>query len=131
MYGVSCLPVKRLMQRILLVGDAWVSTRHCLDHVGSTMTVCQFAYSLLLPNILSSLDIVNTESKSLGSSQPSVCRFQVEDVASPHITASFRQFQVEQIASDAKESACRALDIPFFEADNANIPNVTYEVSGQ
>lgn len=55
----------------------------------------------------------------------------MEDVVTPHITASFRQYQVEQIAADAKESACRALDIPFMEAENANIPNVTYEVSGQ
>ncbi|MEW5306390.1 MAG: hypothetical protein WDW36_008858 [Sanguina aurantia] len=54
--------------------------------------------------------------------------FKVEDVVTPHITASFRQYQVEQIAADAKESACRALDIPFMEAENANIPNVTYEL---
>ncbi len=36
--------------------------------------------------------------------------------------------QVEQIAADVKESICRVSDSLFNEAENANIPTVSYEV---
>jgi hypothetical protein len=40
---------------------------------------------------------------------------QVQDVPTPNTTDSFRAFQVEQIAADAKETVCRVNDTPFDE----------------
>jgi len=44
-------------------------------------------------------------------------------------TASFRQFHVDQIAADMKDSICRVSDGPFDAQENVNIPTVSYEVS--
>ena len=44
-------------------------------------------------------------------------------------TASFKQFHVDQIAADMKESICRVSDGPFDAQENVNIPTVSYEVS--
>ena len=47
----------------------------------------------------------------------------------PLTTASYRQYQLEQIGADIKESICRVSDGPFDAEQNANIPTVSYEVS--
>lgn len=44
-------------------------------------------------------------------------------------TTSFKQFHVDQIAADMKESICRVSDGPFDAQENVNIPTVSYEVS--
>ena len=43
-------------------------------------------------------------------------------------TASFRQFHVDQIAADMKESICRVSDGPFDAQENVHVPTVSYEV---
>lgn len=53
---------------------------------------------------------------------------QVHETAAANTTASFRQFHVDQIAADMKESICRVSDNPFDAQDNFNIPTVSYEV---
>lgn len=58
-------------------------------------------------------------------SQPAL---QVLEVAGGS-TASFRQYHVDQIAADMKDSICRVSDTPFDEKENANIPTVSYEAS--
>lgn len=53
----------------------------------------------------------------------------VKDVDCSNITASFREYHVDAICEDAKHTVCRQLsDTPFSPEDNANIPNVTYEL---
>lgn len=54
---------------------------------------------------------------------------QVHEVDAPNTTASFRQFHVDQIAADIKESICRVSDNPFDAQENFNIPTVSYEVN--
>ena len=46
----------------------------------------------------------------------------------PLTTSSYRQYQLEQIGADIKESICRVSDGPFDAEQNANIPTVSYEV---
>ena len=53
----------------------------------------------------------------------------IKDVNCANITDSFRQYHVDAICEDAKHTVCRQLsDTPFSPEDNANIPNVTYEL---
>lgn len=53
----------------------------------------------------------------------------IKEVNCPNITESFRQYHVDAICEDAKHTVCRQLsDTPFSPEDNANIPNVTYEL---
>ncbi len=52
----------------------------------------------------------------------------MKNVEVPHTTASFKQFDVEQIAADIKETICRVSDAAFDAKENANIPAVDYEV---
>lgn len=58
--------------------------------------------------------------------QPGV--FEVHEVDSSNTTASFKQYHVDQIAADMKDSICRVSDTPFDEQENANIPTVSYEL---
>lgn len=53
---------------------------------------------------------------------------QVNPLDFPLTTASYRQYQVEQIGADIKETICRVSDGPFDSEQNANIPTVSYEV---
>ena len=59
---------------------------------------------------------------------PGVTHVQISSLNFPNTTASYRQFCVEAIAADAKESICRVSDFAFSEGDNSNMPTVTYEV---
>lgn len=43
---------------------------------------------------------------------------------------SYNSWAVEAVAGDVKEAICRVSDSAFDPAENANIPTVTYEVSG-
>lgn len=43
-------------------------------------------------------------------------------------TASFRAFHQEAVAADVKETLCRVSEAQFLPEENANIPNVSYEV---
>lgn len=43
-------------------------------------------------------------------------------------TKSYYGWGVEQIAADIKESVSRVSESPFDPAENASIPNVSYEV---
>lgn len=53
----------------------------------------------------------------------------VEDIDCSHITDSFKAYHIDAICQDAKHAVCRQLsDTPFNPEDNANIPNVTYEL---
>lgn len=53
----------------------------------------------------------------------------VKDVNCANITDSFKAYHVAAICEDAKHTVCRQLsDTPFSPEDNANIPNVTYEL---
>ncbi|KAG1665661.1 hypothetical protein FOA52_005451 [Chlamydomonas sp. UWO 241] len=52
----------------------------------------------------------------------------VEDLSLPNTTASFRNFQIDQIAADIKESVCRVSESAFDELANSNIPTVSYEL---
>lgn len=53
----------------------------------------------------------------------------IEDVDCSKITDSFRAYHVDAICQDAKHAVCRQLsDNPFNPDENANIPNVTYEL---
>lgn len=53
---------------------------------------------------------------------------QVQDVGGANTSSSFRQFHVDQIAADLKESICRVSDGPFDAQENSSIPTVSYEV---
>ena len=46
----------------------------------------------------------------------------------PLTTSSYRQYQLEEIGADIKDSICRVSDGPFDAEQNANIPTVSYEV---
>ena len=46
----------------------------------------------------------------------------------PLTASSYRQYHLEQIGADIKESICRVSDGPFDAEQNANIPTVSYEV---
>jgi actin-like protein 6A len=53
----------------------------------------------------------------------------VKDVNCANVTDSFKAYHVAAICEDAKHTVCRQLsDTPFSPEDNANIPNVTYEL---
>lgn len=54
---------------------------------------------------------------------------QLNNLEFPQTSPSYRQFQVEQIAADVKESIGRVSDGPFDAEQNASIPTVNYEVS--
>lgn len=58
--------------------------------------------------------------------QPGV--FEAHEVDGSATTASFKQFHVDQIAADMKESICRVSDGPFDAQENVNIPTVSYEL---
>lgn len=64
-----------------------------------------------------------------GAAARQVWWVQAHEVEGSGTTASFRQFQVDQIAADMKESICRVSDNPFDAQENVNIPTVSYEVS--
>ena len=53
---------------------------------------------------------------------------QVKALDFPLTTDSYRQFQLEQIGADIKETICRVSDGPFDAEQNASIPTVSYEV---
>ena len=53
---------------------------------------------------------------------------QAHEVDSAGSTATFRQFHVDQIGGDMKDSICRVSDGPFDAQENVNIPTVSYEV---
>ena len=53
---------------------------------------------------------------------------QVKSLSQPHLTESFRQFHIDQLVADIKESSCRVSDVRFDAEENANIPTVSYEV---
>lgn len=52
---------------------------------------------------------------------------QVKHLSQPGVTDSFRQFHVEQLAADIKETTCRVSDVRFSTEENVNIPTVSYE----
>lgn len=53
----------------------------------------------------------------------------IKDVDCSNVTESFRAYHVDAICQDAKHAVCRQLsDNPFNPEENANIPNVTYEL---
>ena len=54
---------------------------------------------------------------------------QAHEVDATNTTASFRQFHVDQIGADMKESICRVSDTPFDAQENAHVPTVSYEVN--
>jgi actin-like protein 6A len=54
--------------------------------------------------------------------------FTVETLDFPKTTDSFRSYHVDAICQDAKHVICRVSDNPFNPEENANIPNVTYEL---
>lgn len=54
--------------------------------------------------------------------------FAVETLDFPKTTESFRAYHVDAICQDAKHVVCRVSDNPFNPDENANIPNVTYEL---
>ena len=55
--------------------------------------------------------------------------FTVEDIDCSNISESFKAYHVDAISQDAKHTVCRQLsDNPFNPEENANIPNVTYEL---
>lgn len=68
---------------------------------------------------------------SLSSTRLHVCaNVQVQDVDAP-APASFRAFHQEAVAADVKETLCRVSEACFEPEENANIPNVSYEVCGR
>ncbi|KAK8543350.1 hypothetical protein V6N13_136133 [Hibiscus sabdariffa] len=58
--------------------------------------------------------------------QPGV--FQTVDVDLPHTTESYKLYSQRVIASDIKESVCRAPDTPYDESSYSNIPMTPYEL---
>lgn len=52
----------------------------------------------------------------------------VEDVKTPGITDSYRQYQVDAICQDVKHTICRVSDTPFDPEENSQIPTVSYEL---
>ena len=60
--------------------------------------------------------------------QPNIGPLQAKPLDLPHTTDSFRQYHIEQVAADIKESICRVSDTRFDAEANANIPTVDYEV---
>lgn len=61
--------------------------------------------------------------------QQVVMALQAHEVDAANTTASFRQFHVDQIAADMKESICRVSDGPFDAQENVHVPTVSYEVN--
>ena len=60
--------------------------------------------------------------------QPNIGPLQAKPLDLPLTTDSFRQYHIEQVAADIKESICRVSDTRFDAEANANIPTVDYEV---
>ncbi len=58
-----------------------------------------------------------------------ITTMQVKALDFPKTTASYRKYQVEQIAADIKETILRVSDGPFDADQNTSIPTVNYEVS--
>ncbi|XP_026400810.1 actin-related protein 4-like [Papaver somniferum] len=54
--------------------------------------------------------------------------FQTVDLDIPNTTESYKLFSQRVIASDIKESVCRAPDTPYDESSYANIPTTSYEL---
>ncbi|KAK4787891.1 hypothetical protein SAY86_011724 [Trapa natans] len=54
--------------------------------------------------------------------------FQTVDIDFPNTTESYRLYSQRVIASDIKESVCRAPDTPYDESAYANIPMTSYEL---
>lgn len=54
---------------------------------------------------------------------------QLKDLDFPSTTPSFRQYHVEQVAADVKETIGRVSDGAFDAEQNASIPTVNYEVT--
>ncbi|KXZ54015.1 ARP5 protein [Gonium pectorale] len=54
--------------------------------------------------------------------------FQVTPVDTTGVSRSFLLYQVEQVASDLKESTCRASEARFVEMEGQNIPTTVYEL---
>lgn len=54
---------------------------------------------------------------------------QIVHLDQPNTTASFRDYHVDQIVADLKESVCRVNEGYFDPKENTNIPMVSYEVS--
>ncbi|KAK8917001.1 Actin-related protein 4 [Platanthera zijinensis] len=54
--------------------------------------------------------------------------FQVVDLVFPNTTESYKLYSQKVIASDIKESVCRAPDTPYDEKAYANIPMTSYEL---
>lgn len=57
-----------------------------------------------------------------------MCVVQLKDLDFPKTSPSFRQYYMEQIAADIKETIGRVSDGPFDAEQNASIPTVNYEV---
>ncbi|KAK9800233.1 hypothetical protein WJX73_002417 [Symbiochloris irregularis] len=55
-------------------------------------------------------------------------KLEVKFLSQPHVTDSFRQYHVEALAADIKETTCRVSDVRFSSEENANIPTVSYEL---
>lgn len=47
----------------------------------------------------------------------------------PLTHASYRDYCINVISTDIKESICRVSDFVFSEGDNSNMPTVSYEVN--
>jgi len=54
--------------------------------------------------------------------------FAVTDVSLPGTTASYHRYRQLEIAADLKESIYRVSDTAFDEAENANMPTMSYEL---
>jgi len=65
---------------------------------------------------------------SFKRTEKSAGKFTVEDLKFPKTTESFKAYHIDAICQDAKHAICRVSDSPFNSEDNANIPNVTYEL---
>eukprot|EP00798_Chlamydomonas_sp_ICE-L_P024042 gene24042-9619_t len=89
---------------------------------GQTLTKCMLrGMETKLPNIRPSFTFKRVD-KGMGE-------FQVDEIPGlEKTTESFKSYQVDQIAADVKESICRVSDGLFNEAENANIPTVSYEL---
>ncbi|GAB4819420.1 hypothetical protein N2152v2_006466 [Parachlorella kessleri] len=55
-------------------------------------------------------------------------KLEAQEVPCPNTTGSYRQYWVEAIAQDIKDTICRVSDSPFDPEENANIPTVAYEL---
>lgn len=105
----------------------------CKDHAKIMQGSCKYHAKIMQSSCEAHAKLTQSSCKCSGT--VTVClnkqqlALQAHEVDAPNISASFKQFHVDQVAADMKESICRVSDGPFDAQENAHVPTVSYEVA--